>query len=205
MARSYEDLISRHARGDLVDLGCGNAPLAGIYGPLVDTVVWADWPNSPHTEIQLDQGVDLNQPLPFGDQSFDTIILSDVLEHIARPQSLLAEINRVLRPGGRLIAGVPYMYHLHEEPFDYYRYTKYAIRFMAEEAGLEAEEIHQPSGGVDVLFDVFGKLTYHSKVKAASVCVYLLYKLIGPVAHRLTRKRYEQMPLSYTFILRKPA
>ena len=56
--------------------------------------------------------VNLNQRLPFDDNTFDAVILAEVLEHLPYPDVTLAEIARVLRPDGKFIGNVPLAYHL---------------------------------------------------------------------------------------------
>jgi SAM-dependent methyltransferase len=116
-----ERLIQRCASGDMLDLGCGYAPYFEIYKELVDSIVCVDWENSAHKNDLLDYVMDLNCPLSFEDESFDTILLTDVLEHIYEPARLLSEVGRILRRGGHCIIGVPFFYWLHERPFDFHR------------------------------------------------------------------------------------
>ena len=61
--------------------------------------------------------------LPFGDEAFDAVILEAVLEHVLRPDDVVSEARRVLRPGGRIYAAVPFMQGYHASPRDYQRYT----------------------------------------------------------------------------------
>src|SRR5579871_1038724 len=136
LCRFYDQAICRYARGKLLDLGCGHVPYYQMYAPLVSDSVCIDWPQSAHSSPHLDALADLNHSIPLPDNSFDTILLTDVLEHIAEPQILLREIARVMKPGGCLIAGVPFLYWLHETPNDYYRYTEFALRRLCERSGL---------------------------------------------------------------------
>lgn len=67
------------------------------------------------------------QSLPLQDNSVDTVILLDVLEHLARPEKAVAEIWRVMRPGGYFILQVPFLYPLHDEPLDFQRWTEHGL------------------------------------------------------------------------------
>src|SRR5664280_647068 len=79
-APQYAEVLKAHARGRLLDLGCGSVPLFEVYRKLVDNVVCVDWPNSLHEQQHIDVFADLAKPLPLRDSSFDTVVLSDVLE-----------------------------------------------------------------------------------------------------------------------------
>jgi SAM-dependent methyltransferase len=90
--------LRHHARGRLVDLGCGTVPLYAAYRPLVSEITCVDWGGSRHGAEHRDVDHDLNEPLPFADASFDTAILSDVLEHVRAPELLLRETGAFSRP-----------------------------------------------------------------------------------------------------------
>jgi len=65
--------------------------------------------------------------LPFKDEAFDAVILEAVLEHVRKPETVILEVSRVLRPGGRIYAGVPFMQGYHASPSDYQRYTVWGL------------------------------------------------------------------------------
>lgn len=161
LAPHYEKFIPEFARGRLADLGCGSVPLYAIYGDYVDDVICADWPQSLHGDRYLDLACDLNEQLPFRDASFGTILLSSVLEHIAEPQHLWFELSRIAEPDGVVLLDVPFLYWIHEQPHDYFRYTEFALRRLAETAGF-AVRLIAPLGGVQhVVADTCAKVLYH--------------------------------------------
>lgn len=84
--------------------------------------------------------------LPFGDGAFDLALCLEVLEHLPEPQQVLAELARVLRPGGRLFFSVPMSWHQHQKPHDYYRYTSFGLRYLLDRAGFDVEDV-RPTGG----------------------------------------------------------
>ncbi len=98
----YDKMIPQYVHGSVCDLGCGFAPLYLKYKDYAEQITLVDWGNTFHKNIHLDVEADLNQPLPFDDVIFDSIILSDVLEHIYEPRQLLSEIARCLRMNGKL-------------------------------------------------------------------------------------------------------
>lgn len=157
IAEFYDSNLRQHASGKLLDLGCGKVPLYGAYRELVTDNICVDWVNTLHKNQHLDYELDLTKQLPFKDSEFDTIILSDVLEHIPVPEQLWAEMTRILSRDGKIIMNVPFYYWLHEKPHDYYRYTEFALRRFVETSGLKLIQL-EPMGGVtEIMADIFAK------------------------------------------------
>jgi SAM-dependent methyltransferase len=156
-AECYDANLKLHAKGRLLDLGCGKVPLYDAYRRYVTDNICIDWVNSAHKNNHLDFEADLTNTLPFLDGEFNTIILSDVLEHIPEPDRLCREIARVLSPEGRLIMNVPFYYWLHEQPHDYYRYTEFALRRFMERSGMRTLHLQATGGSPEILADVFAK------------------------------------------------
>ena len=175
IASSFERYLKTHGRGDLLDLGCGTVPLYEVYQPLVDSITCVDWPGSPHDVQHSDVLCDINEPLPLRDDSYDTVILSDVLEHLHNPTLVFGEIARVMRPGGKLLMTVPFMYGLHEQPHDYHRYTRFAISHLASRSGLRPIEIIELGGAGDVACNMVAKLFLTIPMIGGSVASFLQF------------------------------
>lgn len=79
------------------------------------------------------------QRLPIRSGSVDTVLLLDVLEHLPQPETCVAEIGRVLRPGGQLVLQVPFLYPLHDVPNDFHRWTIHGLRALAGRYGFSVE------------------------------------------------------------------
>ena len=77
---------------------------------------------------------DLTGKLPLRDASLDLVMASNVLEHIPDTKELLAEVKRVLKPGGRFVATIPFMMRVHQKPYDFNRYTNYQLDALLEDA-----------------------------------------------------------------------
>ena len=158
LAQAYADAIERFAHGELLDHGCGQMPLFGMYSGRVENVTAVDWANSPHRVAHADTLCDLNLAMPFADESFDTVVSSDVVEHLWNPVAVFRDFARVLRPGGVLILGTPFNYWLHELPYDYFRWSPFAFAKLAEETGLELVSQSYCGGRREVLIDTLLKM-----------------------------------------------
>lgn len=208
LAAALQPLLAKHARGHLLDLGCGNVPLFAAYRSHVGEVTCIDWANSEHQLRHIDQSCDLNGPLPLLDRSVNTVLLTDVLEHIAMPAALVGEIARILAPEGKLIASVPFMYRLHEEPHDYHRYTQHALRHMVESAGLRVAFLEPYGQGIDVVFDSLGKvivdLHWRWGPRIAAWLQHAGLKLRGSNLGMKMNRGHVSMPLGYLLVAQRP-
>jgi SAM-dependent methyltransferase len=204
IAAYYNEHAALHCRGDLVDLGCGQVPLYGLYRPFVTSVTCVDWPNSMHGNLHVDVVCDINQALPFLDKSFDTVVLSDVLEHLPSPEVIWTEIGRILRPGGKLLLNVPFFYWLHETPHDYYRYTEWALRRFVRTAGLDLIFLEAIGGSPEVVADILAKHVQHlpvlGGVLSAGVQSFATWLGKTSLGSRLSRSTARVYPYGYFLI-----
>jgi len=189
-------MLRSHARGHLLDVGAGQAPLYGTYRGLVDETTCIDWNESPY----VDRTTDLNDSLPFDDGSFDTVLLTDVLEHLPKPQHMFNEAFRVLRTGGKLLVGVPFFYWIHERPHDYHRYTNFMLEHLCREARLQVLEIKPTGGSPEVLADMLCKhLAVVPVLGAVASRVVARVVRTGP-ALNVSQKTSGWYPLGYTLV-----
>jgi SAM-dependent methyltransferase len=136
-------------KGRLLDIGCGQMP----YREFIIT-------KSKVTEykgIDLESALIYNKDirpdyfwdgiqLPFGDNEYDTIIMTEVLEHTPNPIITLKETHRVLARNGILVFTVPFLWPLHEVPNDEFRYTPFSLKRILEQSGFVNINIY-PTGG----------------------------------------------------------
>lgn len=208
VAAKYFDALRLHASGRLLDLGCGKAPLYGVYKDSVTDVTCVDWGNSLHQTTYLDLEADLTQPIDLPDEAFDTIILSDVLEHIPVPLDLCREMSRLLAPGGKLIMNVPFYYPLHEIPHDFYRYTEFALRRFMLCSGMRIISVEPLGGAAEILSDIISKNLlrlpvggfFAAKVLQAAAWWFARTRL----GARLSKKTASQFPLGYFMVAERP-
>jgi SAM-dependent methyltransferase len=120
-------------RGTVLDVGCGEMPFRSMLPPGtaytgLDVPQAGDFGMRRHTEVVDFDGLNI----PFADASFDNILCTEVLEHAADPATLVAEMTRVLRPGGTLLVTVPFSARVHHSPYDFHRFTRYRLTQMFE-------------------------------------------------------------------------
>ncbi len=208
IASLYDQHLPHCARGRLIDLGCGKVPLYGAYRRLVDDVTCVDWPQSVRTSAHLDLQADLSQPLPYADASFDTIILSDVLEHVPTPDALWFEMARLLAPGGQVLLNTPFLYGVHEAPHDYGRYTEYALRRFALQAGLEVRLLLPIGGSLHVLADLLAKHLAHlpavGGALASAVQGVVALLDLSRFGQRVSTRTATRFPLGYFMAAQRP-
>lgn len=132
-------------KGVLYDLGCGESPFREFFLCHADKYIGVDWAGSYH-DTNADVAADLNKPLPLESDIADTVVSISVMEHLCEPQVMLNEAYRILKPGGFIILHVPFMWQVHEAPYDFYRYTCYGLRYMFGKAGFSEIEVNSASG-----------------------------------------------------------
>lgn len=148
--RAFADGLPAGAR--VLDAGAGDAPYAELFRDV--EYVTADWPNSVHPGARRADIVASLAALPVPDASFQAVLCTEVLEHVARPDRVLAELARILVPGGALCATVPFVWPLHEEPFDYFRYTPAALTELLQAAGFDDVVVVPRSGLLTTLAQI---------------------------------------------------
>ena len=152
LQRAAIEQLAPRASGSMLDVGCSERPHEELFTPHVSRYVGLDYPpalldKQPELWEILDRAqgvVDVfgdGRRLPFADGSFETVLATEVLEHVLAPADVLREMARVLKPGGRLLLTVPFVVPLHEMPSDYYRFTPFSLRRLVEDAGLAVERI----------------------------------------------------------------
>lgn len=131
--------------GELLDIGCGTKPYQKFF-PHIKKYVGLDLPNTPTQSSKIDvYGDALN--LPFPNETFDSVLSTQTLEHVKDPQKMIFEIARILKKDGRVLLTAPLAWKIHNEPNDYFRFTPFGLQELFEKAGLEVLEI-KPLGGL---------------------------------------------------------
>lgn len=135
------------AHGVLLDIGCGSMRARHWYQGRITGYLGVDLAVSPYLEDARLTAVARGEALPFRAGSVDTVLGISMLTCLAEPELLIEEAHRVLRKGGTLILEFTQMTPLHDEPHDYFRFTRFGARWLLERSGFEVVECI-PIGGL---------------------------------------------------------
>ena len=130
-----------HAHGVLLDIGCGSRPFEPRFQGHVTRYLGADLASSAYLDGARPDVFARAEALPVRDATIDTVLGLSMMDHIAEPARVLDEAHRVLRAGGTLILEFPQLVPLHDEPYDYFRYTRFGVLWLLERTGFEPIEI----------------------------------------------------------------
>lgn len=173
-----------YVKGILVDIGCGTRQYEALFRPHVRRYIGLEYPNvfSRHTPYDM-AGDALH--LPYKTNAIDTVLSNQVLEHVREPWTMITEIARILKPEGVLILTAPHIWGLHNEPYDYFRFTRYGLQFLLERAEFEVLYIH-PMAGFWVTFGA--RFCYYlTRVIRPRFLLPLFYAIIQITARTLDR------------------
>ncbi len=145
----------KYLKGDVIDIGCDTGKYKGIIlsAPDVKSYTGLDFYRTSVCDIVAD----LNKPLPIEDEKYDSAICISVIEHLKEPQLALNEMARILKKGGYLILATPWIFPYHEEPEDYFRYSRQALEHMFEKAGFEVVYYISGGGRMRIITTIFAR------------------------------------------------
>lgn len=146
--------VKEHAVKDkTLDIGCANSPYAQYF------------PHRIGIDIEKGEGVDIVADAHFLsmfiDEEFDCVLCTEVLEHLHTPKQAISEMYRVLKPGGKLILTTRFIFPLHDTPGDYYRYTKYGLKYLLQD--FEIIELEEETNTIETLAILLQRIGFQSE------------------------------------------
>lgn len=129
----------KHVHDNDTVLSIGDGP--SHYRPLFKKFIGFDIDKNLKTDLLADI-----YSIPITNNKINSAMCIQVMEHLKYPAKALKEINRIMKPGGKILITAPQGCALHDEPYDFFRYTPYSLRFLLEESGFEIIDI-KPRGG----------------------------------------------------------
>ena len=207
IARFVRAAIQRFGDGALLDVGCGERPFEAYRTQKITQWTGVDVPGNAKADIHA-----FAHDIPVASGTFKTILCTEVLEHVPNPKAVVDELFRVLAPGGHLILTVPQYWPLHEEPYDFFRFTSYGLRHVLEESGFAVIEQSAAVSGIKVAAVALNLSVFSAAEKLPGgrtpigrmpfAIVYLLSNVLALMASPLIRD--EKNYLSNQVVAKKP-
>ena len=170
ISRNTEKYLNKHLKGNVLEIGSGKNYLKNNFNKKYDNWILSDFNLRSNTiDIQGD-----GQCLPFKDGVFDCVISIDVLEHVPYPEKMIKEIQRVLKRNGTLILSTPWFFYLHEEPYNFFHFSKFGLNRLMEDNNLRVIS-NKPIAGV---ISTFGLLITILITKLFSFSKHILFMFL---------------------------
>jgi len=140
--------------GKLLDFGCGSKPYKSLFSN-VEEYIGLDYENEGHDHS--DEQVDVfynGKDVPFDDETFDSILSTQVFEHVEDVDLAIKELHRVLKKDGQILVTAPFVFPEHELPHDYRRFTANGLSSLLQRHGFEVLEISKNGNFREVIWQL---------------------------------------------------
>ncbi|MEK7116780.1 MAG: class I SAM-dependent methyltransferase [Patescibacteria group bacterium] len=145
--------LAKHIKGRVLDIGCGSKPYQKLFTDAKEYAGMEFDSEANRAKKQADIFYD-GKRFPFEDSRFDSVIATEVLEHVFNPDEFANEINRVLKKGGNVLLTVPFVWDEHEQPYDYARYSSFGLSHLLQKHGFKIMEMRKTLGDIRVVFQL---------------------------------------------------
>lgn len=216
--------VTNYASGIVIDIGCGKKPYQQYFNKIgkywgidipkrneaVNRKVWMP----EHIRMELDLIKDDNLPdiyasavnLPIKDNSINTVLATEVLEHIPSSTDFLKELKRILTPGGNIIMTTPFCWFIHEAPHDYKRYTKWGLKKQIEINGFKTIKLIPYGNTLFTIGALIGELIY--KTFGMNILMNIPVSILSIINHGIFAWlgilfRNEELPFGHLLIAKK--
>jgi SAM-dependent methyltransferase len=195
-AREFAASLPHDAR--VLDAGAGETQYAPLFAGQRYVAVDLGVGDEAWSYSNLDAIARLEH-LPFADRTFDACVNIVTLEHVPDPARVLRELARVLKAGGCLLLVTPLEWEEHQQPHDYFRYTRYGLEHLVRCAGLDIERLDAVGG----LFRLLARrLLNAGQLVPLLIPIVAVPALVLPVLDALDRER--RSTLGHICLARKP-
>lgn len=158
----------------ILDIGSGY----NIYKKYFDKAEFKTLDIKQNKYKNIDLVCDVNKKIPIKNNSYDVIISTQVLEHLKNPHIFFAKTNKILKKNGKLFLTTNYIYEPHLEPFDYFRFTKFGLKMLAQENGFKVIKIKSQGGLFQVFFHLFVNTPFYLFFKKNGIFYYLYFLIL---------------------------
>ncbi len=154
--------LAAEIRGRTLDVGCGRKPYESLFRSSAYIGLEVDTPEN-RKQKKADVYYE-GKVFPFDSGEFDSVVINEVFEHVFEPDEFLAEVGRVLKPGGALLMTVPFVWDEHETPWDYARYSSFGISAILRKHGFHVEVLRKSVADIRVIFQMMTGYIYKKTV-----------------------------------------
>lgn len=147
-----KSIIEKYGNGVVLDIGCGNKPYEYMFSEKATKYIGCDVVQSDLRKVDI---ICEATNIPLDNNSFDTILCTQVVEHVSEPEKVFQEAYRLLNKKGIFIVSTNMYWQIHEAPHDYFRFTEYGIKFLLEKSGFEVVSIKENGGKWALFSQVF--------------------------------------------------
>ncbi len=180
-------------KGSLLDVGCGHRPYEKTFFASAERYIGTDYLSDRSRPDVISSALQV----PFTANSFDTVVSTEVLEHVPDPLRALREMQRVLKPGGFLILSAPMYLPRHESPYDFFRYPYDGMLYLIRESGLELTTIFNRGRS----YAFVGQALQHVHPVPAKWVNWLINRFFLWCDRRL---KHDVLTMGWTVVARKP-
>ncbi|MBN2579619.1 MAG: class I SAM-dependent methyltransferase [Pirellulales bacterium] len=205
LRREIEEIIARHLPSaeqqlQVLDYGCGNMPYRPLFERAGARYTGADFLDNPLADLAVDRDGRTGCP----DGSYDVVVSTQVLEHVASPAGYLGECRRLLRGQGRLILSTHGYWRYHPDPVDYWRWTAEGLRKILGDAGFDVIRLQGVIGFGGVVGQLFQDVMF-SKIPRwlRSPYAFLMQSVILMIDRRYSPAERERDALVYVAVAEK--
>jgi len=140
--------------GKLLDFGCGSKPYESLFSN-VQEYIGLDYKNDGHNHSNESVDVFYNgKEIPFEDETFDSVLSTQVFEHVEDIEFTIRELHRVLKKDGKILITAPFIFPEHELPHDYRRLTSTGLISLLQRHGFKAIEVNKNGNFKEVVWQL---------------------------------------------------